>query len=448
MTHGERNQKGQVLILVTTMLVVLLGIAALALDFGRAYGIRAKLNAAVDVASIAAGKVASQGSSAIGTRATDVFKANFPRGLLGSTVADPVTDAQQNADGSWTIKVSATASLPTGFAGVFGWRNIPVSASATSNVRTLDMVLVLDSSNSLNTPSTTLDLLKSAVLTFIAKFDHVNDRLGLVRYASGSVLNVPITVAKGFSVASITDAVNSISFDGCTASEDAMRIAKAQLNAIPVLSRNNLRVIVLFTDGAPNTIAGTFDNAGTPVQGNLYSQVDDMDGNAATAVYSTTEYFTLLGYYSGIDSLPTTDYTGTVNLRSDLTPSPRTLETSSEGAILNNRCNVNRAARNMLENVANSARTKVGTEEPIRIFAVGLGASLLSQEVKKADGTNWCGYGDADSGQNILRRVANIQGVDTYNQAQYSGLYAYASDSSQLNYAFQQVANQILRLSK
>ena len=456
MALQEPKQKGQVLVLVALFIVVLMGVAALALDVGRAYGVKAKLNAAVDVAAVAAGRYVSQAQGLtdnVEKQASDVFKANYPDGLLGSTVTDPTCTAQHNTDGSWTITVSATASLPTNFAVVLpsGMQFFNVKASATSTVRTLDLVLVLDTSTSLKDPpplpeDTTTNLLKTAAINFISKFDSKSDRVGLILFASGAETVVPITATKGFDPDKIATTINAISVSGATASEEAMRMAKAQLDAIPLASQNSLRVIVLFTDGAPNTIAGYF--RGSSNARNLYSEYGNIDdGTRAVMMYVTNKRDNPLADDSGIATLPTTDYTGTVNLQSDLVPVTRTLTTAGT-SITNNKCNVNRAARNMLENVANAARSesasKPGEGEPIRIFTIGLGDNLVTTpEIPPPN----CGYGNTETGQNILRRLANLPGVDTYNKLQHTGMYTWAQNSNQLNTAFQQVANQILRLA-
>jgi Flp pilus assembly protein TadG len=428
------NKKGQVLVIVAIIIIVLMGIAALAIDFGRAYGVKAKLNAAVDVAAISAGRVVGKGAARVKSQAQEVFSANYPAGLLGSTVSDPETSATHNADGSWTIVVTASAQLPTSFAAVIGRKDLDVRASGTVTVRTLDMMVVLDTSTTLNNPTGTPDLLKTAARKFITRFDPDSDRIGLVHYASGAITDVPITATKGYNADTIDRAISHLDVSGCTASGDAMRVAKAQLDAIPEDLRNSLRVIVLFTDGAPNTIAGKFLSGGGTA--NLYSDWENMSG-PATDLYRTSQQFEYVGYFGG-NTLPDTDYTGTVNLRSDLNPPTRTFIPSGT-PIQNTKCNVNRAARSMLENVAHAARSE---SDPIRIFTIGLGYWLTTQEVQG------CGYDSRESGENILRRMANVEGVDTYNKSQHSGMYIYAKDATQLNAAFQRVANQILRLSK
>ena len=428
----------------------------LAVDVGMAYGVKAKLNAAVDAAAIAAGKVISQGTGAAGTQAVNFFNANYPSGLLGSTVSSgPSTNAVHNADGSWTITVTASASVPTYFARVVGWRNFSVNASATSTIRTLDLILVLDSSGSLNTPNTTPALLRSAAKNFIQNFDSSSDRIGLIHFASGSVSDVTITDTRGFSLSTLNNAIDNISVTGATTSEEALRRARAQLDGITSTSQSSLRAIVFFTDGAPNGVASIYTN-GPSGPADLYSETDNycpcssctnplsggstLTGNLkAIRMFAYDQQDTFLNNYCNVTTLPATDYTGTVNLTSDTGTFQRTL-TMSGGTIINSRCNVNMAARNMIENIANAARGEAGN--PIHVFTIGLGASLTTQEI------GFCGYGSDESGENILRRLANVSVASTYNQNQPTGLYAYAADATQLNYAFSQVASAILRLSR
>ena len=451
MNKIRKSTKGQVLVLIVLVIVILLALAGLAIDLGMAYGVRTKLYAAVDAAAIAAGRVTNQGTSVMGTQATNFFNANYPSGLLGSTVSGPNTSAVHNADGSWTITVTAGALVPTYFARVVGWRNFSVQASATSTVRTLDLILVLDSSGSLNDPPTTPALLRSAAKNFIKNFDSTSDRIGLIHFASGAVTDVTISSTKGFNLTQINNKIDAISVHGATTSEEAMRLAKAQLDAIPATSQSSLRAIVFFTDGAPNGVAGIYSNGpGGPAD--LYSETDltycpcsscrnPLTGDiTAIRMYAYNQQDNSLNDYCNITTLPATDYTGTVKMENYSSTFQRHL-VKYNGNIINSRCNVNKAARNMLENLANAARSET-VSSPIHIFTIGLGASLTSQEI------GFCSYGSNEQGSNILKRMANISGVDTYNPNQPSGLYAYAADPTQLNNAFNQVASFILRLSR
>ena len=433
--------KGQVIVFIAIALVVLLALAGLAVDIGMAYGVKAKLNAAVDAAAIAAGRVIAQGSGAASTQAANFFNANYPSGLLGSTVSAPNTIAVHNADGSWTITVTASASVPTNFAKVVGWRNFTVNASAETTVRTLDMMLVLDCSGSLGSA---FGPLKTAAVNFINKFQEGpgGDRVGLVTFAAGAHLDVPInkTSARGFTRSSITSVINdpSLISSGTTASEEAMRLAKSELDAIPSTPtnlRSTLRVIVFFSDGAPNTIAGNFVDGGTTLSTrDLFSETSA--GNPPNHMSAYNLRNSGLPDANNITLLPNTDWSGTVNLASY-----NNMRSFGSSPIPNTRCNVNMAARNMLENIANTARSGIGNDA-ITIHVIGFGDFLNGNEIK------FCGYNSTENGANILKRVANSSDSDTLNTSQPSGLYIAVPTTTQLDAAFTKIANQILRLSK
>lgn len=439
------STKGQAIILIAISILVLLALAGLAVDVGMAYGVKAKLNAAVDAAALAAGRVVAQGSSAASTQATNYFNANYPSSLLGATVTSLVTTPTLNADGSWSVCVTATANVPSNFAKVLGWQNFTVVSSATSTIRTLDLVLVLDNSGSM---SASIPLLKTAATGFVANFDQTNDRIGMIHFGGGALQDVVMTTTKGFNLTTVDNAINSIYSAGATTSEEAMRLAKVQLDAIPSGSQSSVRAIVFFSDGAPNGVAGIFNNGGTSVTGALYSESCYPNSTwsdtfscgtdiPAVRLFSDNLQNNPLADACSISTLPAFDYSGQVALQSY--DNIRTFVPTG-GTITNTRCNVNMAARNMLENVANAARSEA--TNPIHVFTIGLGSDLTHQEITQ------CGYGANEIGQTILQRLANIQGVDTYNPNQPTGLYAYAADATQLNNAFNQVASFLLRLSQ
>ena len=464
----SNEDKGQIIVLVAISLVVIMALAALAIDVGIAYGIKAKLNAAVDGAAIAAGHGVKQGTTdgvriaSAQNAAVKFFNANYPTDYMGSTLSSgPTTTAVHNADGSWTITVSARAIPPLFFARAVGWGNTNVRATAETTVRDLDMILVLDTSGSLNTPSGTFGTLKTAAVNFINRFQEGDggDRVGLVTFASGAVLNVAINkdATRGFSKTTVINAINALPnpTSGATASAEGMRRAQVELDAIPSELRSSLRVIVFFSDGAPNMVSGTFCNNNSAVcsgssvrRGDLYSETSS--GGAPWRFYTRTARDSQQSDADYISVLPTNNFDSTltwsdtlaeaVPLASYRVPPQRTFDMSGV-YITNNRCNVNKAARNMVENVANSVRSGSGTNAAT-IHSLGLGGALNNLEI------GFCGYSINERGANIMKRLANTSDSDTYNSAQPSGIYAYAANASQLNSAFQAIANQILRLSK
>jgi hypothetical protein len=318
------------------------------------------------------------------------------------------------------------------------------------------MILVLDCSGSLGyptSPATTFPRLKDAAKNFISYFNDGpgGDRIGLVTFASGVVRDVEINknATRGFTKGDCTQgsytyrnpsticgAINALTVGGFTDSEEAMRKALAELEEVPANVRSSLRVIVFFSDGSPNTISGNFDNGGTIVLGDLASQVSSGPPPRELYQYNIRDH--LLGSNYNISILPTTDYTGTVPLTSY--NNKRILSPLPGNAGSNTRCNVNKAARNMVENVANMARSE--SYGRIHVYTLGLGTRLNTLEV------TFCGYGIDEYGTNILKRLANTLDSDTYNSNQPSGLYVWARTDDELDDAFREIAAHILRLVK
>jgi Flp pilus assembly protein TadG len=435
--------RGQVLIVMALALVALIGLAGIAIDSGRAYGVRAKLSAAVDAAALGAGRALASGNDdgerLANARAAgaEFYYANFPADYFGASLAAPAIDAVHNAQGYWQVSATGSASMPVLFMPVVGFGGpVQVASSSYALRRDVDVVLVLDTSGSLGNPPGTLDALKNAAINnFVDRFaaGPGGDRVALVSFASGSPLppDVPIdtTASRGFVRATVVAAIGALTVSGSTAQAEGMRRALDQLNSVPVALRSSLRVIVFFSDGAPNGVPATFTRTpgGQQVTGDLYSETAGPDTSRATRVWDNQRRDTQLGTYNDIATLPATGLGGIALAGArPLTGTP----------IANTRCNVNKAARNMVENVASAART-----QGMLIMSVGLGAALQSLEI------NFCGYGASENGEHILKRLANAADSDTLMPPpQPQGLYCYAGDASQLPACFDRIASAILRL--
>ena len=443
------HQCGQILILLAISLTVLVGFVGLAIDSGLAYGVKAKLESAVDAATIAGARALAEGSddtariAAARKAAKDYFSANFPTNFLGATpvaLTDAMIDATHEATGYWKITVTGTASLPVTFLGFTGIQTLTVKASGQSIRRDLDIILVLDTSGSLASPSGTFPALKAAAVNFVSKFNAGTngDRVGLVSFAAGGVVDVPIVKdgSRGFNKTQVINAINALNVSGSTASAEGMRLALNEINGVPIINQSSLRMIVLFSDGAPNDVPATFTNASTPVTGDLYSETSSPGTSRATRVFRHDRRDAQLGTYTDIATLPSSGFsvTGTGNIPLASFNNIRTLTGSP---VSNTRCNVNKAARNMLENVANMARS-----QSIKIHTIALGAAVNTLEI------NFCAYAANEVGSSILKRLANTVDANTHNAAQPVGLYVWAENSSELDNAFSSIASEILRLSR
>lgn len=440
------RQQGAVILIVAFSLIAIIGLAGLAIDTGRSYGVRAQLSAASDAAAVAAAHALSNGSSqaervANGkVAAARFFDLNYPQNTRGTTVGIPSTDIQRLSTGEWRVTVNSQAIMPNSLMRVLGIDQTTVSTMSQTNRIPPDVMMVLDTSGSM---SSDIGALKTA-----AKTSFVNrliagpggDRLGLVSFANQTRLAVPIdkTASGGFDRQSIHSAIDGLIAQGWTGTSVAIRKSLDELQAIPVANRSRLRVMLIFSDGAPNVFA-TRVVQGTNRQ-DVHVAIDtspwsvfrlhnpDPDGTDFTRDQSDTlKTWNFEGMTTGTTQLPGTDLGG--------------IALSGERAIpgyIANKCNINRAARNATENNASAVR-----DQNVRIFTIGLGAQLEKIE----SGFESCGYTASDHGTNILRRLANEKTVDTYDPSQPAGLFCFARTSSDLDQCFAQIADEVVRLT-
>lgn len=436
MKEPAGREKGQVLVAFVLAATFLLAMIGLAIDVGMGYLVKTKLSAAVDAAALAAGKAAPQGEETAGVEAARFFAANYPDGLLGATVAAPTTVVMEQ-DQSWNVTVSATAQLPLYFAKAVGARQFTVRASATATLSPVDLVLVLATPEKPGDPA--LEAAKAAASRFLEDFNPESDRIGLIRFASG--VEAPdefrIREKRGFDLRRMQEylAATEAREPGYAAAEEALRVAKEQLDSLPKPRQSKRRIIVLFAAGAPNGMAARFATGTGETVGALSSQDAGL-----YPLYQRDEVSSPLRRSAlSLNTLPETDWSGTVSLDSfngvrELLPVANSFDEQ--------KCNVDRAARNMAENVADAARGESGLQGyPIIIHVIGRGTKL--SEIEAACPS----YGNNEKGENIMRRLANVNGVDTYNAIQPSGKYVWA-EPEEFDAAFRKIATSALRLSR
>jgi Flp pilus assembly protein TadG len=139
------GEKGSILILVALSSLLIVGSAGLAVDVGRLYAAKAELSRAVDAAALSGvlefnGQ--ASGLTAAQTKATAYMTMNEPT-ANASIVADGATSA---------LRINASKSIRLYFLPIFGINTAAVSAKATAgfNDQTLDAVMVIDSTYSMN----------------------------------------------------------------------------------------------------------------------------------------------------------------------------------------------------------------------------------------------------------------------------------------------------------
>lgn len=265
--QGRKNQRGAALILNALMLTGTIAMVGLAVDVGTMFMIKARLNAAVDAAALAAGRAVNFSNTEDQARANaeataqQFMTANFPNHYMGTLGTPTVTaefvrqrDGFGNVNGILDIEIDATATAPTYFMKIFHIDSVPVRAGGTASRRGLVMVLVLDKSSSMNTGTPlACAVMKQAAQNFIKYFSPF-DYIGLVSFDATAYLDyVPSTT---YGNGTLHTAIGNISCNSNTNTTAALEMAYQQIKNINLPLAQN--TIVLFTDGSPNGVNANF----------------------------------------------------------------------------------------------------------------------------------------------------------------------------------------------
>lgn len=453
-----QQQCGQVVVIVAMSITVVAAAVGLTLDAGRAYMIRDKLNAATDAAALEAAKAISQGDTQseqttyAQNAAQNFFNANFPSSYLGATASMPPAKVAFNA-GTVTIDVSASAKMPISLLGVLNTGPLAPGVASQTIRKDLDMMLVMDVSGSLVNSGSAV---QSSAITFLGQFNPTTDRVGLVRFAYGAIVDDAIRTGttRGFDRATMISQIKNYSFTGSTASSEGLWQARDQLNSIPTINRSSLRVVVFFSDGAPNSVASYFPfktgtnctTAGTLTTGddttadypgglnNMYALNAQLGGACWPASNKNiTDFMTAMPTWYNAHNPASNPNDPTLQEFKLVTNTPRvvTADMSTKAIAWQN---TNRAARNMAEALAASLRS-----QGVYVFTLGLGSDLTT------------GTGpDKEKGQDVLKCMANTADAPArcVTPSQPTGLYCYAATTNDLTPCFSKLASAILRISK
>jgi Flp pilus assembly protein TadG len=475
-----RDQKGVALIYTAVTLTVLLLFTGLAVDGGRGYIVKAQLTKAVDGAALGAARELNSGNPRL--KAEQIFKANFPAGFLGtSAVTDPASDpgfyqlATDPTTGINTITINASATLPTTFMGLANFRTMNVSAMGEATRRMVDLSLVVDVSGSIGTQWGTV---RDATRKFIDSFDAVHDRMSLTMFSTGSQVAYAMPSSRGFDKSAIKAAVPNSLPGGSTTMAEGLYRGWDQLRVVPAGQQSSLRIIVLFTDGAANGVPAQWGGVGPvassirtadfpdrgdpntwanpPVSG--VTKTNTLSGGSPTPSFSVTASASnpqaiLPGIPVSVQHMPFNSWhtqfsssgiptnfplvSNTLRVDGASQSTRRGLITDGTGTYPTTLWNVNNAARNLLEIIADAARTDAGGDYPVRIYTIGMG-SLLNLSL----GTR------PETSASILQRVSNDKQSADFNSAQLDGKYFFAPTAADVAAAYEGIQNQILRLSK
>jgi len=479
MTRQRRNffdERGVALIYMAVFLTTLLVSTGLAVDTGRAYVVKAQLSKAVDGAALGAARMLNSGNPR--AEATRIFNANFPLGYFGTSEdADPTADPgffeleTIAATGMNVVTVTASAKLPTTFMRLANFTDLTVTSSGEATRRMVDLSLVLDVSSSIGWR---WPFVRDASRAFINAFDAANDRISLVTYGNGARVIDAMPAAHGFNKVRVMADVPNALPGGSTNMVEGLYRGWDELRAVANGQQSGLRVIVLFTDGASNSVPGnypavpgvskglrTFDfpkNLPDPDNQTWASPMIvgmfDTDTGAQGPAYSVTLPWNSPATLAQVPFLPLTSWH--THHRSGGIPTSFPLQTAAltvNGAAQSARrglrnwnagagrfpaeiFNINNAARNLVEIIADTARNDNG-DYPIRIYTIGMG-----ELVRYNLGTI------PEKSEDILMRLANDSRSADFNEDQLEGKYYFAEGAADVSAAFEALQNQIVRLSK
>ena len=484
------SERGYALIYMSVVLGVLLIFTGLAVDTGRSYVVKAQLSKAVDGAALAAARNLNSGNPK--NEAITVFKANFPTGYLGTLASPDPTSAGDffksvvdPTTGVNTVTVNASAILPTTFMQLANLNQVTVSSMGEATRRMVDLSLILDVSSSIGSQWTAV---RDAARVFINAFDKNNDRVALLTFSNGVSVLDAMPSSRGFDKAKVYADVPSTLPGGSTNMVEGLYRGWDELRSVPSGQQSGLRVIVLFTDGASNSIPANYDTApglgralrtydfpktppdpdsqtwDNPTIAGLYPtnsanstaspgyslQVPKWDNNCSVAgsCLPAIPYLPLTSWHANHRSsgIPTTfplqvnylTVNGTAQSSARGLRNQNTAPGPNLGRYPADVWNINNGARNLVEIIANAARADNG-DYPIRIYTIGMG-----ELVRYKLGTR------KEMSEEILKRIANDSTAPApdFNETQLEGKYYFARTAADVGPAFQALQNQIIRLSK
>lgn len=194
LTRLARNRAGNTLAMMAFALVPLVGMAGSAIDTGRVYYVKVRLQQACD-AGVLAGRKFMNGTdfdTAARQQAQAFFANNFRSGMMGSTDPNfsPVKTTDNQVAGTARAVVPMTLMKMMGFAPV----TVSVACQAKLEIPNLDVMFVLDTTGSMsetNPGDTTTKIagLRTAVISFYdavegAKRTGTRVRYGFVPYST------------------------------------------------------------------------------------------------------------------------------------------------------------------------------------------------------------------------------------------------------------------------
>jgi Flp pilus assembly protein TadG len=281
-----REKGASLFIAIAALVWIVIPMLGLFVDLGILYSAKARLQAAVDGAALAAARALNLGETTTAQAASaqqnavDWFYANFPPGNwnTNNTVMNTGTVTVLNSPNQANLRlvtVTASTNVPAWFMQWLGFKGTALTVSGQASRRDVVAMLVLDRSGSMcsingaspgnscgaadGTPCASMI---TAAKNFTGAFAAGRDQIGMLTFADGWYLDSKPTInfqsALGFSNASNsgTGDIDNITCAGGTGTAGAMSMAYNELHKIAEPGAMN--IIMLETDGLPNTLVYNF----------------------------------------------------------------------------------------------------------------------------------------------------------------------------------------------
>jgi hypothetical protein len=375
--------------------------------------------------------------------------------------------------------------------------SVTVRANAYAARRDVNVMVVLDRSASLKNVGAWDDV-QQAARSFILKFDNNRDRVGLVSFGTGANVDYPLST--GFKTSNIMlNLIFNQVVPNSAYTNSALGMWLAYSELLRVGDKDALNAIVFFTDGQPSAFSATFRvrpllASGTAPRCLTDTEEGTLGTGQDTSVWNSPQFFDIRGFWRREAgpvpvNLGNLFYDHPLNLRclnildvyggnvealfdssepwpdrwtgSELGSPAKTFcidddaggclgdagdfpyDRSNTNLFNNNSstkyyrgANVHNAAKNLLLNIAQTARQDSAALGGVVIHTIGLG-----------------GYGyDADA--ELMKRVANdptpAYGVTGLVAApgEPVGSYTYAPSIGDIEKAFDKVRSEVMRLTR
>ena len=253
------SRRGFVSIYICFACIALIPMAGMAVDLTILYGVKAKLQTAVDAAAIGAGYKLQRTTdmtdptqlAVVSSAAQRYFNANIPSGLFGATQVYYGSSPSANpATGVRTIYVHTEYKVPMLFMRVLHIPYSNVAAQATVNVRFTTMMIVVDRSGSVVNGGANGSII-SALNQFVANqatsvFIDGRDIIGMVSFGGNWKLDYAPVTNFQTNTPSIGTAINNIPFDTSSGTNTAEGLYQAWYQ-LKKLESDRLAVNVVLT---------------------------------------------------------------------------------------------------------------------------------------------------------------------------------------------------------